>query len=191
MLLFLFLIAFLKRADQNHAEAKLVVLTKTHPKLKVREDLADLINERNFTKMIEVGLRYGRSRALLARWPNIEQYYGIDPWEQQANYMDVSNDNNNAVQDRIHRNVKMRLCRLYGKHKITIIRNYSANACKLFEPKSIDFIYLDARHDYCGITEDLNNYYPILKCDGLMGGHDYQYALKGHELWMNSCERNQ
>jgi hypothetical protein len=43
----------------------------------------------------------------------------------------------------------------------------------LFQDNTIDFVYVDARHDFCGVYEDLSLYYPKLKCDGVMAGHDY------------------
>ena len=32
---------------------------------------------------------------------------------------------------------------------------YSTEAAKRMEKESLDFAYIDARHDYCGVTEDL------------------------------------
>jgi hypothetical protein len=29
------------------------------------------------------------------------------------------------------------------------------------------------RHDYCGVKEDLENYWPKLKRGGIIAGHDY------------------
>jgi len=46
----------------------------------------------------------------------------------------------------------------------------------IFQDKSIDFIYVDARHDFCGVYEDLSLYFPKLKCNGIMAGHDYHTA---------------
>ncbi len=155
--------------------------------LTVREDVADLLTRLQFTTMIEVGVRYGRfARAVLARWPTFKHYYGVDIWRQQENYLDSSNQNDNATQERIYQNVKNRLGRLYGKQRITLIRNLSRDASRLFGPRSIDFVYLDARHDYCGASQDLRDYYPIVRCGGLMAGHDYAYALSGHGWVM--CE---
>jgi hypothetical protein len=51
-------------------------------------------------------------------------------------------------------------------------------AVSSFEDESIDFIYVDARHDYCGCSEDLDSYFPKLKCGGLFADHDYQYESR-------------
>ena len=63
----------------------------------------------------------------------------------------------------------------YG-NKIQLLRNYSNMAVNFFHDKSIDFIYVDARHDFCGVYEDLSLYFPKLKCNGIMAGHDYVLA---------------
>jgi len=46
-------------------------------------------------------------------------------------------------------------------------------ASKLFPEEFFDFIYLDARHNYEGIKEDLHAWYPKLKQGGLFAGHDF------------------
>ena len=35
------------------------------------------------------------------------------------------------------------------------------------------FVQIDARHDYCGVMEDLMLYWPKLNANGIMSGHDY------------------
>lgn len=42
-----------------------------------------------------------------------------------------------------------------------------------FVPSQIDFIYVDARHDYCGVSEDIRVWWPKLRPGGVMAGHDY------------------
>ena len=45
-------------------------------------------------------------------------------------------------------------------HNITeYYRMYSTEAAKRMEKESLDFAYIDARHDYCGVTEDLEVYW--------------------------------
>ena len=43
----------------------------------------------------------------------------------------------------------------------------------MFDDDSIDFIYIDGRHDYESIKLDLELYLPKLKNGGIIGGHDY------------------
>jgi len=41
---------------------------------------------------------------------------------------------------------------------------------------SLDWAYIDARHDFCGTKEDLESYWPKIKDGGLISGHDYLEA---------------
>ncbi len=69
-------------------------------------------------------------------------------------------------------------------------RNSSTNVAPLFADLSMDFIYVDARHDYCGVMEDIIAWYPKLKIGGVMAGHDFLTAREarshsnGRENWI-------
>jgi hypothetical protein len=70
---------------------------------------------------------------------------------------------------------------LFRKYQITLIRDRSTRAVAQFKAKSIDFVYVDARHDDCGFSADLEAYYPILRCGGLFTGHDFELEYNGTE----------
>ena len=36
-----------------------------------------------------------------------------------------------------------------------------------------DYVYVDARHDYKGVTQDLDAWWPKLKAGGIFSGHEY------------------
>lgn len=60
----------------------------------------------------------------------------------------------------------------YNK-SLNIIPQPSEMAAENFKDGSIDFVYIDASHDYESVKKDLNVWFPKLKYDGVMGGHDY------------------
>ena len=41
------------------------------------------------------------------------------------------------------------------------------------------YTYIDARHDYTGVTEDMDLYWDKLKCGGIFAGHDWSVDHKG------------
>ncbi len=140
--------------------------------IKNRNEFGILLEKSKFSTMIEVGVQSGIfAEKVLSNWPSFKQYYGIDPWIQQKNYKDFANVDNNEQEKKYQETINR--LKKYG-NKIKLIRNFSTNAAVEFDNNSIDFIYIDARHDYCGVYEDLSSYYPKLKCNGIFGGHDFQ-----------------
>jgi predicted O-methyltransferase YrrM len=172
----------IKQAKQD-AETKWNSLDK----LKDRSELPILLNKFKYKTMIEIGVMKGEyAMTLLSKWREFEHYYGIDAWEQQKNYADGTNVGNREHM-RLYQHTLKTLTERFGKNRITLIRNYSTLALPKFKKDSIDFIYVDARHDYCGSSEDINNYYSVLKCDGLMAGHDFQFDSRPFDQDWSLC----
>ena len=55
----------------------------------------------------------------------------------------------------------------------TMFPAWSADAAEIVENNTLDFVYLDARHDFNGVFEDLSMWWPKLKAFGILAGHDY------------------
>ena len=55
-------------------------------------------------------------------------------------------------------------------------------AAEEFKAKGIqlDFVYVDARHDYSGCWEDMTNWWPIVRSGGILAGHDFENADEVH-----------
>ena len=49
----------------------------------------------------------------------------------------------------------------------------SVKAATKFKDNSIDFLFLDAGHEYEDIIEDMTAWYPKVKPGGIIAGHDY------------------
>ncbi len=120
---------------------------------------------------IEIGVNRGDfADKIIKQWPSLKRYHGIDVWKHQENYKDGAN-----IADLEQEKVYIQALDVLKKHgnKIQLIRNYSNIVVNMFQDKSIDFIYVDARHDFCGVYEDLSLYFQKLKCNGIMTGYDY------------------
>ena len=56
----------------------------------------------------------------------------------------------------------------------------ASQTMRIWSP-GFDFIYLDANHSFKSVTQDLNDWWPILKSGGIFAGHDYNDGNdKGH-----------
>ena len=142
--------------------------------LKDRGQMGNLLEEYGLKTGAEVGVQKGGySKIVLSQWKSCQSYKLIDAWEHQENYTDGANVDQES-QDKLFEETKVHL-KIYDN--ITeYFRMYSIEAAKKIEKPSLDFIYIDARHDYCGVTQDLEAYWPLLKPGGIMAGHDYHSA---------------
>ena len=59
------------------------------------------------------------------------------------------------------------------KDRVKFFELSSVEASKQFEDKSLDYIYIDACHNYEHVLEDLKAWYPKIKDSGVISGHDF------------------
>lgn len=136
-----------------------------------RFEIGDLLEELKLETGVEVGVKEGVfSLETLKRWKSCKSYKLVDLWSHQENYKDVANVDN-VKHNQFYEETKRKL---EPYTSITdYYKMYSVQAAKLFEKESFDFVYIDARHDYCGVMEDLEAYWPLLKPGGVLAGDDY------------------
>lgn len=68
--------------------------------------------------------------------------------------------------------------------QVTILRSKSQDASKKFDDESIDFIYIDASHNYSDVIVDLQSWYPKVKIGGVIAGHD-SHLLDVLQAWID------
>lgn len=61
----------------------------------------------------------------------------------------------------------------------TAIQSDSAAAADLYEDESLDFVFIDASHDYESFKKDLFAWFPKVKVGGIVSGHDFADAYPG------------
>ena len=91
------------------------------------------------------------------------------------NYVDDANVNADAQQanfDETREKLKP------WAHKVEFVRALSSEAVDRFHDGEFDYAYVDARHDFVGVMEDLENYYPKVRPGGILAGHDYVTAAE-------------
>ena len=57
--------------------------------------------------------------------------------------------------------------------KITLIISDSVSASRLFSDGSLDWVHLDARHDYASVKADIEAWLPKVQTGGWLSGDDY------------------
>lgn len=114
---------------------------------------------------VEVGSWKGRSSAYMAVEINNSgkniKFDCVDIWEKSEEYSEEN------LYEQFLTNIKP------VKHIINPIKMKSVDASKLYEDNSLDFVFIDACHFYECVKEDLEAWYPKVKLNGIIAGHDF------------------
>jgi len=138
-----------------------------------REELPELLNRRGLVgEGAEIGVARGTfSEHLLEHWKG-RRLYSIDPWAEFApgEYVDAC-DIDQGSMDESFALTERRLARFGDRSAIR--RETGQAAAAGFAPGTLDFVYIDARHNYEAVLEDLADWFPLVRSGGILAGHDY------------------
>jgi hypothetical protein len=138
-----------------------------------RDEIPELLNRRGLVGTgAEIGVKLGKySDLLLSTWKGAK-LISIDPWLEAE--PDEYVDRANVPQDQ-HQKFFLATQNRLAKHgaRSEIWRRTSVKAAEDIADGSLDFVYIDARHDYGSVLEDLAAWFPKVRPGGLIAGHDY------------------
>lgn len=137
-----------------------------------RNHLPDYLNSRGLVGIgVEVGVRDGSySEHLLRKWQG-ERLISIDPWRAVPADGHVEMHVSQEQHERYYELARERLAQFGDRSQIW--RETSVEGAARIEPASLDFVYIDARHNYDSVSEDLEHWYGKVRPGGLIAGHDY------------------
>lgn len=125
--------------------------------------ILEIPEEMRGTPMIEIGSFIGESTCLFSMF--FSPIYSVDPLGgcPEAGLP-------GGLQEKMYlKNIEGRNILL---HKTTGTEAYA------ILPGGVSFVYIDALHDYKSVKEDIINFWPKIKENGFIGGHDY--GLRNH-----------
>jgi len=118
----------------------------------------------------EIGVKYGEfSNEILKTWRS--NLLMVDAWRHfPSGYDDIAN-----VPDWQHlQYMEMALKNtLWAQDRAIVMRALSDKASHSIQEKSLDWVYIDAAHDYENVMKDLTNWWFNVKDDGIIWGDDY------------------
>ena len=64
-----------------------------------------------------------------------------------------------------------------------IIKGSSIKISETIDNEALDWVYIDAEHDYRNVKRDINAWFPKVRKGGIVSGHDYlKYHVRGYEF---------
>ena len=127
---------------------------------------------------IEIGTGQGITTSIVLKYvPNIVKLYTIDPWTASPDQYERWYSQN--VLDDCKKTAYSRL-KDYGD-RIVILPVRSDDALNLL-PKEVDFTWIDGNHEGSQVLRDIQNYLPLVRKGGILGGHDYGLAVQATKV---------
>jgi predicted O-methyltransferase YrrM len=122
----------------------------------------EYINEH--TIMVEIGSFSGVSSELFSL--HCKEIHCVDLWDT---YWEIEDKQRTEFAEYSFNKL------LVNYNNIKKIKDSSTNAANMFQDKSLDFVYIDAAHDYENVKKDILAWLPKVKNGGYIAGHDYRY----------------
>ena len=176
-----------KKAKPKKAKPKIPAIIampeviKDFYKISHRKQIGIFLKKHNLNKLIcEVGVFKGSNLIKLLKTAQPTLIYGIDNWDNTG----ISNHHisSNIDPNEMYNNLKQIEIDNYN---LKIIKGLSVDTAKNFPDRFFDFIYLDASHDYSSVKNDIKAYWPKVKINGILAGHDYSSRKCGLKIAVN------
>lgn len=134
--------------------------------IKTRNRLAELFYELGYTTGAEIGVKEGAFSEVLLKANKGLHLYSIDMWGSRRD---------KAFYESAVARLKLYNC--------DVICMKSADAVNLFKDESLDFVYIDAAHDFDNALQDISLWSKKVRKGGIVAGHDYvRYTTRSQNI---------
>jgi len=125
-----------------------------------------LLNGLGYKKGAEIGVLKGwYSKWLCVKVKGLKLYL-IDPY---IYYKEYSEQRKQKDLDSYEAEARNRL----AKFNVEFVKKTSMEAIKDFLDERLDFVFIDANHDYKWVSEDIREWSKKVRKGGIVSGHDY------------------
>ena len=135
---------------------------------KILSGLQDMIDFLPGGIMVEVGTFSGESTIEFAK--KFHCVYAIDPWSDSI--VVLAGTPMSEVESVFDERIK-------SYTNIIKMKTTGNEGVKKFEDYSLDFVYIDAMHDYYSVKNDITMWINKVKRSGYIAGHDYDVSSPG------------
>ena len=132
-----------------------------------RVDLARMFKKRGYRAGAEIGTYRGDYAFTLCSKNPQATIYCVDPWKVYDDYKDTTD------QSEMDSNEKKARYRLKNFNNVVFIKMPSMQAAKWFYDEELDFVYIDANHEWQYVTQDIYHWARKVRPGGIVSGHDY------------------
>lgn len=133
-----------------------------------RADLAKLFATNGYRYGAEIGVADGRFSLVLCKAIPHLKLLCVDPWRA---YDGNPRGGPNAQHEANYRLAQDRL----ASYDATLLRLMSVEASRAIPDGSLDFVYIDANHEYAYVRDDLAAWVPKVRSGGIVSGHDFYF----------------
>ena len=125
---------------------------------------------------VEVGAWKGRSSAFMAveiinSGKNI-RFDCVDTWQGDPNEQGHMEDEH-VREGKLYEHFLDNMKPVEGHYNP--VRLSSLDAAAQYQDGTLDFVFIDAAHDYVNVTADIAAWLPKVREGGILGGHDYNH----------------
>jgi len=137
-----------------------------------RDELGTLFKELGFRIGVELGVESGVfSRTLCEGNPEMH-LIGVDAWTAYKGYRD------HVTQEKLDGMYQNTIERMKG-YDYEAVKGFSQDIVKNFADGELDFVYIDAAHDFVNVTLDIAAWEKKVRKGGIVAGHDYRRTTGG------------
>lgn len=129
-----------------------------------RTILAQTLNELGFKVGAEIGVAEGYHAEILCREIPKLHLFCVDAWEKYPGYEEYQ-EPEKCYQEAVER---------LAPYACEFWRRYSMAAARVFENNTLDFVYIDAAHDFKNVADDIVEWSKKVRPGGIVFGHDYK-----------------
>ncbi len=144
------------------------------------EVLALQVCQASSPQILEVGSWKGHSTSILGKVA--KQYKGkvfaVDHWRGNKGTWNTEMINTQDIYSIFKHNMEV----LGLQNTVEAVRMESHKASNLFSNSSLELIFLDGDHTYKGFKQDVNDWIPKLKSNGIICGHDCEGYFSEYSL---------